>query len=96
MAYRDAKDYEKALQSYQQALNVAKDGRLREYEWIVLSDIGAMYEDMGHLKQAAAQYQQALTVVRQLGNKEAEKQLRDSMARVGKQSGTAPKPGRKR
>ena len=46
-----------------------------------LSDLGGMYGEMGNTKGAVTHYQQALTVVRQLGDKEAEKQLQDAMAR---------------
>lgn len=95
-AYRGAKDYGKATQAYQQALKAARDAKLREYEWLVLSDLGDMYGEMGNTKGAVAHYQQALTVVRQLGDKDAEKQLRDAMARLGKQSGSDSKPRRKR
>ena len=36
------------------------------------SDLGSLYGEMGNTKGAMAHYQQALTVVRQLGDKEAE------------------------
>ena len=51
-AYRSVKDYEKATQYYQQALKAAKDIKLREYEWLVLSDLGSMYGEMGNTKGA--------------------------------------------
>jgi tetratricopeptide (TPR) repeat protein len=96
-AYRSAKDYAKATQYYQQALKAAGEAKLRQYEWLVLSDLGGMYGEMGNPKAAVAHYQQALTIVRQLGDKEAEKQIRDALARVDKQSGSkGPKPARKR
>jgi tetratricopeptide (TPR) repeat protein len=95
-AYRSAKDYGKATQSYQQALKLAKEAKLREYEWLVLSDLGRMNAEMGNTKEAVAHYQQALTVVRQLGDKDAEQQLRDAMAGVGKPPGRDAKPARKR
>jgi tetratricopeptide (TPR) repeat protein len=96
-AYRSVKDYAKATQYYQQALKAAKDGKLREYEWLVLSDLGSMFGEMGNPQGAVAHYREALTVVRQLGDKEAEQQIRDAMARFEKASGTKDtKPSRKR
>jgi tetratricopeptide (TPR) repeat protein len=95
-AYRSAKDYAKATQSYQEALKVAKEAKLREYEWLVLSGLGSMNAEMGNTKGATAHYQQALAVVRQLGDKDAEKQLRDAMAGFGKPPGSDSKPARKR
>jgi tetratricopeptide (TPR) repeat protein len=95
-AYRSAKDYGKATQYYQQALKAAKEAKLREYEWLVLSDLGGMYGEMGNTKQAVAHYQQALGVVRQLGDKDAEKQLRDAMAQVSKPAGSDSKPAAKK
>ena len=63
----------------------------------MLSDLGSLYGEMGNTKGAVAHYQQALTVVRQLGDKEAEKQLRDALARWDKPSGSKDsKPPRKR
>jgi len=95
--YRSAKDYEKATAYYQQALKAAKEAKLREYEWLVLSDLAGMYGEMGNTKGAVTHYRQALTVVRQLGDKDAEKQLQDAMARVEKQPGRRDsKPPRKR
>jgi tetratricopeptide (TPR) repeat protein len=96
-AYRGAKDYEKATQYYQQALKAAKEAKLREYEWLMLSDLGGMYGEMGNTKGAVAHYQQALTLVRQLGDKEAEKQIRGALARFDKPSDSKDsKPPRKR
>jgi hypothetical protein len=51
---------------------------------------------MGNVKGAATHYQQALALARQLGDKEAERELRDKMARTGKATGTDAKPARKR
>ena len=53
-AYRSAKDYEKATQYYQQALKAAKEAKLREYEWLVLSDLGSMYGEMGNIRGGCA------------------------------------------
>jgi tetratricopeptide (TPR) repeat protein len=96
-AYRGAKDYGKATEFYQQALKAAKEAKLREYEWLVLSDLAGMYGEMGNTKAAVTHYRQALTVARQLGDKDAEKQLQDAMARVEKPPGSKnSKPPRKR
>jgi tetratricopeptide (TPR) repeat protein len=96
-AYRRVKDYDKATDYYQQALKAAKEAKLRDYEWLVLSDLGGMYGEMGNAKGAVTHYQQALTVVRQLGDKDAEKQIREALARFDKPPGSRDsKPPRKR
>jgi tetratricopeptide (TPR) repeat protein len=95
-AYRSTKDYGKATQAYEEALKAARETKLREYEWLVLSDLGALAVEMGNTKGAVAHYQQALKVVRQIGDKDAEKQLRDAMAQLGKPAESDPKPRRKR
>jgi len=93
---RGAKEYSKALPHYQEALKTARAGKLLEYEWLVLSDLAGMYAEMGDAKRALTHYQQALKLVQQLGDKEAEKQVRDAMQRLGKQPGAEGKPARKR
>jgi tetratricopeptide (TPR) repeat protein len=95
-AYRSAKDYGKATQSYEEALKAAREAKLREYEWLVLSDLGSLLVEMGNTKGAVAHYQQALKVARQIGDKDAEKQLRDAMAQFAKPAESDPKPRRKR
>ncbi|MGH8056074.1 MAG: tetratricopeptide repeat protein [Candidatus Entotheonellia bacterium] len=47
-AYRRAKDYSQAIRYLQQAFKLAKEKRLREYERIMLGDIGGVYEEMGN------------------------------------------------
>jgi uncharacterized protein (DUF305 family) len=51
---------------------------------------------MGDPKGALAHYQQALKIAQQVGDKEAEQQVRDAMQRVGKAAGPESKPARKR
>ena len=66
----------------------------------MLSDLGSLYGERGNAKGAVVHYQQALTVVRQLGDTEAENQIRDALARYDKPASSKDtkdsKPPRKR
>jgi tetratricopeptide (TPR) repeat protein len=90
-ALRGAKEYSKALPPYQQALKIAREGKLRDYEWLMLSDLAQTYAQMGNAKAATSHYQQALKITQQMGNKEAEKQVRDQLQRLRKPTGSESK-----
>lgn len=66
--YQSQQQYPQALESYQQALVVARQIRDRTFEANILNQIGSVYSNQENYQQALDYYQQALAIFREVKN----------------------------
>ncbi|MFT3706732.1 MAG: protein kinase [Archangium sp.] len=62
----------RALETYNEALEIHRKVGDRRYEGITLANLGVQQQGLGLLKQARANYQAALAIHRELGNRRSE------------------------
>jgi tetratricopeptide (TPR) repeat protein len=62
----------RALDSFNEALEVHRNVADRRYEGVTLANLGVQQQRLGLLKQARANYQAALSIHRELGNRRSE------------------------
>ena len=60
--------FREALETFQQALVIVRAIGVRQGEWLILSNIGAVYNALGQYPKALEFYQQALAIVREIGD----------------------------
>jgi tetratricopeptide (TPR) repeat protein len=65
-------DYMGAFEAYEVALGVLREGGNKDFEGIVLYNLGAVYEAQGRYGEALTYYQQALTIWREVGDRTGE------------------------
>ncbi|MBD2299594.1 tetratricopeptide repeat protein [Nostoc sp. FACHB-190] len=58
--------YPAALASYQQALAIVRQQKNRPWEWVILNQMGTIYETLGQLQVALDTYQQSLVIRREV------------------------------
>ncbi|HEY9650534.1 MAG TPA: tetratricopeptide repeat protein [Coleofasciculaceae cyanobacterium] len=54
--------YQAALESYQQALAIVRQQENRPWEWLILNQMGTIYETLGQFQQALDSYKQSLAI----------------------------------
>jgi tetratricopeptide (TPR) repeat protein len=64
--------FQAALQSWQQALEIYREIGDRAGEGTILSNIGNVYADQGQYPQALESYQQALSIAQEVGDRAGE------------------------
>ena len=64
--------YRQGLQSWQQALTIAREIGYRQGEGDALGNLGNAYYSLGQYQQASDYYQQALTIAREIGDRQGE------------------------
>jgi len=74
-AYFNQKQYERAIEFYQQALPIAREAKDKFREAKVLSAIGSVYLYQGQSKQAIEFYQQALSIMQEIQDKSSQAEL---------------------
>ncbi|MEB3282951.1 MAG: CHAT domain-containing protein [Lyngbya sp.] len=67
-AYYHLGDYEKALDFYQQALNIYTQEENEQAQGVILTNIGALYGDLGQYQKALESHQQALALAKQVND----------------------------
>ena len=73
VAYRRLGQTEKAIDYYEQALNINRQVDDRKAEAVNLYNLGELYKDQGGVSQARQYLEQALTISREIGLPLAEK-----------------------
>ncbi|WP_242046369.1 MULTISPECIES: DUF2225 domain-containing protein [Calothrix] len=71
--------YQAALESYQQALAIVRQQKNRPWEWVILNQMGRMYEIQGLLRVAFQHYQQSLAMRREVGEEAAKAPIPDTI-----------------
>ena len=80
--FHDQAHYTKALDAYQQALQVFRNLDGRDWEGMVLNNIGLVYYSQGRSAESLEQYQQALVIFREIGNQAGEGQVLNNIGLV--------------
>ncbi len=60
--------FREALEKFQEALVIVREIGVRQGEWLILSNIGAVYNGLGQYPKALEFYQQALAISREIGD----------------------------
>lgn len=63
--------YQAALESYQQALAIVRQQKNRPWEWVILNQMGTMYEMLRQFPVALDNYKQSLAIRREVGEQAA-------------------------
>lgn len=58
--------YQAALESYQQALAIVRQQKNRPWEWVILNQMGTIYETLGQFEAALDSYKQSLIIRREV------------------------------
>jgi CHAT domain-containing protein/Tfp pilus assembly protein PilF len=89
-AYVRLRQYPQALESYQQALDIAKEVGDRAAKAVAFSSIGAAYQELGRYSQALSSYQQALEAAKSIGDRSEEGRLLNKLGEILSQLGQQP------
>ncbi|MEJ7654403.1 MAG: tetratricopeptide repeat protein [Chloroflexia bacterium] len=71
-AYREVGQIRKAIESYEEALGLARDLNNRQSEGAWLGNLGLCYSDLGETKRAMKHHEQALVISLEIGNRQSE------------------------
>lgn len=82
--------FQGALQSCQQALEIYREIGDRAGEGTTLSNIGSVYQSLGQYSQALERYQQALVIAREVGDRAMEGTTLNNMGEVYRNLGQYP------
>ena len=77
-----AGEYEKALDSFRQALSIYREAKDIKGEGIALNSIGIIYNNLGYYQKALNYYQQSLIVSRQIVDRASEASLLNNIGAV--------------
>ena len=72
VAYADLGQVERAIDSYEQALAIAREIGDRRGEGADLGNLGNAYADLGQVERAIDSYEQALAIAREIGDRRGE------------------------
>ncbi|MBD2043965.1 CHAT domain-containing protein [Microcoleus sp. FACHB-672] len=89
--YDSLGQYPKALESYQQALAIAREIGDKAGEGTTLNNIGLVYDSLGQYPQALESYQQALAIHQEIGDKAGEGTTLNNIGEVHRNLGQYPK-----
>ena len=70
--YYSLGDFKTAIESHQQALNIAKEIGNKDSEGSAYGNLGKAYQSLGDFKKAIEFHQQTLNIAKEIGNKDSE------------------------
>jgi tetratricopeptide (TPR) repeat protein len=68
-AYRNLRQYQRAIDFHQQSLAIHQNIGDRQSEAISLNNLGLAYQDLGQHQKAIDLFQQSLTIKKQIGDR---------------------------
>ncbi len=74
-AHAQFRRYQAALESYQQALAIIRQRKNRPWEWVILNQMGKVYEKLGQLQVALDTYKQSLAIRREVDERAARESI---------------------
>ncbi len=74
-AHASHQRYQAALESYQQALAIVRQQQNRPWEWVILNQMGTIYETLAQFPAALDSYQQSLTIRREVDERAAKQPI---------------------
>ena len=81
-AYYHLGDYEKALDSYKQALNIYTQEEKWQEQGAILTNMGALYGDIGQYQKALESHQQALVLAQQVNDLKKQGEILNNMGAI--------------
>ncbi|MBD2164907.1 tetratricopeptide repeat protein [Calothrix membranacea FACHB-236] len=74
-AHANNRRYQAALESYQQALAIVRQQQNRPWEWVILNQMGTIYETLAQFPAALDSYKQSLAIRREVDERAAKQPI---------------------
>jgi tetratricopeptide (TPR) repeat protein/MinD-like ATPase involved in chromosome partitioning or flagellar assembly len=72
LTYYEQGEYEKAIETYKQAIKIARKRHDQKAESTLLGNLGLTYYDLGQIERAIEYFEQALAIAREIGDRQNE------------------------